>query len=475
MHLDYTPISEDSPFFDFCRKDSNGMYKFILNIEKDNDFINSTNDFSSLDAFDYFDNHNCRIVIMVFLDIIKCCQQMEIDDEVPHLASIYFRMLFSQLYWNDDTQDLFYIDSDSELSANNAFRILSNIQNESESPFDFTLSYCLERHFGEPIPNYKFELYKFTSLLAPDKNTRTTAQSYFLECFEKNILELCDDYDNTTSEENVEQNTEDTKIQPLESLSQLIGLNSVKVEVSKLANFVKIQQFRIEKGLKTTPISYHCVFTGNPGTGKTTVARILASIYKDFGILAKGHLVETDRSGLVAEYVGQTAVKTNSIIDSALDGVLFIDEAYSLVAGDGNDFGHEAIATLLKRMEDDRSRLVVILAGYSDKMKIFLDSNPGLRSRFTRYIHFDDYNLEELVSIFMYNMKKNEYNITPEALESLREKIKNTILHKDKNFGNARYVRNLFEKVLEQQAVRLANEIELTTESLQLITNEDIK
>lgn len=264
------------------------------------------------------------------------------------------------------------------------------------------------------------------------------------------------------------------KNNPSKALESLIGLNSVKDEVDKLTNFIKIQQVRANEGLKTSPISYHCVFTGNPGTGKTTVARIIAEIYKDLGILAKGHLVETDRSGLVAEYVGQTAVKTNKIIDSALDGVLFIDEAYSLVSGSGNDFGLEAISTLLKRMEDDRDRLVVILAGYGDEMKSFIDSNPGLQSRFNRYIHFNDYSAEELVDIFKLNVSKHDYTLSNEALEVLKSYIENTVANKDKNFGNARFVRNLFEKTLENQATRLASKGQITKELLQEIKAEDI-
>ncbi len=261
---------------------------------------------------------------------------------------------------------------------------------------------------------------------------------------------------------------------PSKTLETLIGLNSVKDEIGKLTNFIKIQQVRANEGLKTSSISYHCVFTGNPGTGKTTVARIIAEIYKELGILAKGHLVETDRSGLVAEYVGQTAVKTNKIIDSALDGVLFIDEAYSLVTGSGNDFGLEAISILLKRMEDDRDRLVVILAGYGDEMKAFIDSNPGLQSRFNRYIHFNDYSAEELVDIFKLNVSRHDYTLSNEALDVLKSYVENAVANKDKNFGNARFVRNLFEKTLENQATRLASHGQITKELLQEIKAEDI-
>lgn len=192
------------------------------------------------------------------------------------------------------------------------------------------------------------------------------------------------------------------------------------------------------------------------------------------GVLKKGHLVETDRAGLVAEYVGQTAVKTNKIIDSALDGVLFIDEAYSLVGGGESDYGKEAIATLLKRMEDDRDRLVVILAGYTKDMKQFIDSNPGLQSRFNRYIEFPDYTAEELYQIFALNLKKYDYHVTEDAKEALQHFFENAVTHKDVNFGNGRFVRNIFEKVLENQTNRLASESNLTSERLAEITIEDL-
>lgn len=256
-------------------------------------------------------------------------------------------------------------------------------------------------------------------------------------------------------------------------LDTLVGLASVKEEIKTLSNFIKIQQKRKEQGLKSSSVSYHCVFTGNPGTGKTTVARIVAQIYKDLGILSKGHLVETDRAGLVAEYVGQTAVKTNKIIDSALDGVLFIDEAYSLI-GTGQDYGKEAIATLLKRMEDNRDRLVVILAGYSKEMQDFINTNPGLQSRFNRYIDFPDYSAKELLQIFEKNVEKFDYKLEKEALVAMSEYFQHAIENKDANFGNARFVRNIFEKTLEKQANRLSTDPDLDTNELTLITLADL-
>lgn len=267
---------------------------------------------------------------------------------------------------------------------------------------------------------------------------------------------------------------EHTSVNYQEQLSSLIGLLPVKEEIEKLASFIKIMKVRERKGLPVSNISYHCVFTGNPGTGKTTVARIVANIYKELGVIKKGHLVETDRSGLVAEYVGQTAVKTNKIIDSALDGVLFIDEAYSLVNGSSNDYGSEAISTLLKRMEDDRKRLVVILAGYDKEMKTFIDSNPGLQSRFNRYIDFPDYSSEELFEIYKKNLDKHQYALDAEAEVQVKKLIRNAVLNKDENFGNARFVRNLFERTLENQATRLAVIPKLTSEMLCTIIAQDI-
>ena len=278
--------------------------------------------------------------------------------------------------------------------------------------------------------------------------------------------------ENNTRKENVKK-TKTTSKSSTSELDALVGLSSVKEEIKTLSNFIKIQQKRKEQGLKSSSVSYHCVFTGNPGTGKTTVARIVAQIYKDLGILSKGHLVETDRAGLVAEYVGQTAVKTNKIIDSALDGVLFIDEAYSLI-GTGQDYGKEAIATLLKRMEDDRDRLVVILAGYSKEMQDFINTNPGLQSRFNRYIEFPDYSAEELLQIFEKNIAKFDYKLEKEARMAMAEYFQNAVENKDANFGNARFVRNIFEKTLEKQANRLSTDPDLDTEELTLITKEDL-
>ena len=270
--------------------------------------------------------------------------------------------------------------------------------------------------------------------------------------------------------------TEPLQGDPYQELDELIGLVQVKEEVRSLANFVRLQKQREKQGLKTPKMSYHLVFTGSPGTGKTTVARIVARIYKDLGVLKKGHTGETDRSGLVANYVGQTATKTNAIVDSALNGVLFIDEAYALVPQNPmQDYGQEAISTLLKRMEDDRDKLVVIIAGYTNEMKRFIDSNPGLQSRFNRYINFPDYTSAELTDIFKMYMKKNQYTLAPDAEAYLKERFDDVVAHKDRNFGNARFARNVFEKSIQQQANRLAGQTNLTKNQLTELTLDDIK
>ncbi len=272
----------------------------------------------------------------------------------------------------------------------------------------------------------------------------------------------------------IDENEAGKDTQAIKELDGLIGMDSVKTQVKKLSNFLKVQQMRKANGMPVSELSYHCVFTGNPGTGKTTVARIIGNIYKELGILQKGQVVETDRSGLVAEYIGQTAVKTNKVIDSALGGVLFIDEAYSLCGGYSNDYGKEAIDTLLKRMEDERDRLVVILAGYPDEMNQLLEMNPGLKSRFNRYIDFPDYSADELVDIFRVYMDKYKYQSADGVMQKLRSHLQGLIDNKDRNFGNARLVRNIFEKTIENQSDRLAEDLDITPEKLCEIQASDL-
>ena len=255
-------------------------------------------------------------------------------------------------------------------------------------------------------------------------------------------------------------------------LDSYIGLGAVKEEVHNLINMASVYQLRRQHDLPTTDMSLHLVFTGNPGTGKTMMARMMARIYRSLDILSRGQLVEVDRSGLVAGYVGQTAIKTQKVIEKAMGGVLFIDEAYALNGRSENDFGQEAIDTILKAMEDHRDDLVVIVAGYTDLMDRFIHSNPGLESRFNRFLLFDDYTTDEMVEIFRMQCKKGCYQLTEEAQPLIRDYIAEESA--DDSFGNARGVRNLFEHVLVAQNNRLAAMEKITREDLMTITADDV-
>lgn len=239
-------------------------------------------------------------------------------------------------------------------------------------------------------------------------------------------------------------------------LDALVGLEDVKKDIKSLINLMKVRRLRQENDLPVPPMSMHMVFMGNPGTGKTTVARLVGGLYAAIGVLSKGQLIEVDRSGLVAGYVGQTALKTQEVIKSALGGVLFIDEAYSLSSGGENDFGREAIETLLKAMEDHRDNLVVIVAGYTGPMGEFLSSNPGLESRFNKFFYFPDYTGEQLMEIFRAKCEGSTYKLTTESEKAALELFKELYENRGENFGNGRDVRNCFEDMIVRQSNRVA-------------------
>ena len=262
----------------------------------------------------------------------------------------------------------------------------------------------------------------------------------------------------------------------MEELDELIGLGTIKEDVKELISLVKMQKMREAKGMKTVPVSLHLVFSGNPGTGKTTVARILARLYKEIGVLSKGQLVEVDRSGLVAGFVGQTAIKTQDKIKEAMGGILFIDEAYTLnKEGGQGDFGQEAIDTILKAMEDNRKDLVVIVAGYTDLMKKFVESNPGLKSRFNKYMEFPDYTADELIQIWEMNCRKYNYTFSLEAKEMIEDIIKKREASKGENFANARDIRNMFETIITNHATRVSEMEDPSDNDLTTIMTADIR
>ena len=319
-------------------------------------------------------------------------------------------------------------------------------------------------------------------MLAAVDNVVSEAEAGFVNRCSDDLLALCPEEENgrpalkadafitdtrkvqtARKEAAAEEKAEEEALPPpnldevLAELDSLCGLDQVKKDVKSLINLVKVRKLREENDLPVPPMSLHLVFMGNPGTGKTTVARLLAKIYHAIGVLSKGQLVEVDRSGLVAGFVGQTAIKTNEVVQKALGGVLFIDEAYALVNQENsNDFGHEAIEVLLKNMEDHRKDLIVIVAGYTNLMEKFIHSNPGLESRFNKYFYFEDYNGAQLMEIFRSMCGKNGYTLSQEAEEWAEKDLQELYEHRDENFGNARDVRNLFEKAVSCQSDRVA-------------------
>ena len=486
---------------------SMAFYGFLREVNRSTRCRNIINGLDGMDAFQNKENPftiNIKLAAIAYCDMRQCFRKLGYDDtNLQGLAGIGYAMSIALLCIKG-------FDVNRFLDMNQRDKLLQIISeavasttvevNLADYPdeYRFNVIFGMAKHEHELVQRYATCMYRWASLIAKADGTITETESQTLAGIMKmNVISDGENvritngggkFDGIHSDvapsnspvvrhldEESQKTCKSHKLDAfLQQLEGLIGLAPVKQEVLSLVKFIEIQRKRTKAGLRQVKMSYHCVFTGNPGTGKTTVARILADIYREMGILSKGHLVETDRSGLVAEYVGQTAVKTNKIIDSAIGGVLFIDEAYTLVQGGDHDYGSEAIATLLKRMEDDRERLVVVLAGYSDEMEKFIDSNPGLQSRFSRYITFPDYSADELAKMFLLAASKSQYHCDKDVQASIVQIMERAIENKDRNFGNGRFVRNLFERAIQRQAVRLSGVAPLTAEMLSELTLHDL-
>ncbi len=387
----------------------------------------------------------------------------------PGLKSRFNRYFFFKDYKAEELLELF----DKVFCEPKGYSITEEVQDKLYRYFDYAYK-TRDRTFGNGrfVRNLFEEVIRIQSTrlveIGSSEITREVLTTIVLEDIEKAL------------EDKFVEKEEQTLEQILQSMNKMVGLENIKKDIENLLRFAKMEKLREQKGLSTTQIALHTVFYGPPGTGKTTIARLIGKTFKALGVLSRGHVVEVDRSKLVADHIGGTAKKTNKVIDSALNGILFIDEAYTLSKqenGRGIDFGQEAIDTLLKRMEDDRDKLIVIVAGYKGKMQRFIESNPGLKSRFNRFFYFEDYEPRELVEIFKMKCVSSKYKLANSAEAILLEYFKKAYNDRDSSFGNGRLVRNILEKVIQAQSFRLAevDPEELTDEVLSMLDAQDIE
>ncbi len=454
-------------YYSIINEFGNKYFEFLQQLSTHQLFINYLKDKQKDTSIKY-------IKTMGIVDLIKCFSAVtDIKDTSSNEA---FAIMFLQNKLNglpiEKYEDLIKLnDKESIKYYIELTESLSSELKDVENTLNFNLATLLYPFDNELYTEYLSNIYQFASLIIKADGKVTRNEEDFLK---KIMTQTSDKLNLNLPLQHFENNKEKNLDELLFDLYDLTGLQIVKQEINTLINLIKVKKAREEFDLKNTDMSLHIVFSGNPGTGKTTVARHLAKIYKCLGVLSKGHLVETDRSGLIAEFVGQTAVKVNKLVDSALNGVLFIDEAYAIFSDDKDTYGKEAIATLLKRMEDDRDKLIVVLAGYTDQMKTFINSNPGLKSRFNKYISFTDYTPIELYSIFIGMSRKLNFVLEDSLPDLLKLRFSEEIEKGDSAFGNGRYVRNLFEKMLEKQANRLALDTELSKEKLSTLKIEDL-
>ena len=414
---------------------------------------------------------------MMIEDILSFIHYISNEDSEERIS------LFKITYLNTSYSDLY--PKVQEIETPRFFKLLFKLSKEISSNrvshieslyistiYEIGKYYFLNKQDKNTVDKEKFMNY--LKMLKEYTELNKESQNIAFENLDNSIIKKEEIHNKTSIDGNKKDDDQEDSLEDLlNELNELIGLAGVKEEVSSLVNILKINKLRESRGFKVPQVSKHLVFLGNPGTGKTTVARLLSKIYKKLGVLEKGQLVEVDRSGLVAGYVGQTAIKTQEKIDEAMGGVLFIDEAYTLAKGE-NDFGQESIDTLLKAMEDQREDFVVIVAGYSELMNRFLESNPGLKSRFNKSITFEDYSPNELLDIFELFCKLNDMRLSSDARDYLTQYLSKLSNEKSENFANGREMRNLFEKAFTNQANRLSHYNNISDEELNIIKTEDI-
>lgn len=468
----------DFEFLQILKHEGEKIEQLAEDLNSNNGFNNAINHIinKSNDAIIFKAEH---IILQDIIKIYNLIYPVSDEKDIATDAKIKFTLafLFEKLQGKDIISSIsierineFVLSEKFDVNINQIkkatfFNLGQNYKNE------FLLPAILKRLNSSHFTNSGTFLYRIASLIAKADGNITKEEQQTLTKIEGKLKHPKYKIQGVTQKE-IEEN--ETLEDVMEELNQLIGLDNIKQSITELSNFLKIQKLREEKGLKSVNNSLHSVFMGPPGTGKTTVARLVSKIYKHLGYLDKGHLIETDRSGMVAGYVGQTALKVEEIVTAAMNGVLFIDEAYALTNGNKKDFGNEAIEVLLKKMEDHRKNLIVIVAGYPDEMQEFIRANPGLQSRFNRYFNFNHYKPLELMGIFELFCNKNDFKLKEDAKDKLQFIFDKLYEKRHKSFGNGRVSRNLFEKIIEYQANRIVSITPITEDLLKNITEEDI-